>query len=305
LRFFDGQRLFADDLQGVEAFNREMRWLHNRSLHQPGIGSGFAVAGPVDAREVTVGPGYALDAEGREIVLTAAVVLPVPPVAHGLDTEVAYFDLAVSYPPDETLEDMTAETRVGVCVPAGAVRLREQPALCWVPLRGLEDNLVPETTELADDLKLFRRIVLVRVGVANCKIRSLDLAPRRATRPSCRPYIACGIAPATGLFAKPRQDLYVELQVGVVATGANFRSTPSYLARVERNPDAPKDENDDDEYRFPHPVFVHTQVIRSSVLGFVASIVVPLTTDTSKVELDRAAKVAAKQWNIVWMGVEE
>ena len=45
LQFFDGQRLFASDLQGLEAFNREMRWLHNRSLHQPGIGSGFAVYG--------------------------------------------------------------------------------------------------------------------------------------------------------------------------------------------------------------------------------------------------------------------
>ena len=79
LRFFDGQRLFADDLQGVDAFNREMRWLHNRSLHQPGIGSGYAVSGPVERGEVTVGPGYALDGEGREIVLTTAVVVAVPP----------------------------------------------------------------------------------------------------------------------------------------------------------------------------------------------------------------------------------
>ena len=54
LRYFDGQRLFADDLQGVEAFNREMRWLHNRSLHQPGIGSGLAVAGRRGDREVRI-----------------------------------------------------------------------------------------------------------------------------------------------------------------------------------------------------------------------------------------------------------
>ena len=79
--FFDGQRLFADDLQGIEAFNREMRWLHNQSLHQPGIGNGFAVAGKKGDREVTVGPGYAIDDLGREIVLTRDRVLPVPPVA--------------------------------------------------------------------------------------------------------------------------------------------------------------------------------------------------------------------------------
>mgnify|MGYP001036441712 CR=1 FL=1 len=40
IQFFNGQRLFASDLQALEAFNREMRWLHNQSLHQPGVGSG-------------------------------------------------------------------------------------------------------------------------------------------------------------------------------------------------------------------------------------------------------------------------
>ncbi len=44
-QFFNGQRLFASDLQGADDFNREMRWTHNRSLGQPGIGSGFAVYG--------------------------------------------------------------------------------------------------------------------------------------------------------------------------------------------------------------------------------------------------------------------
>ena len=65
-RFFDGQRLFASDLQAVEAFGREMRWLHNQSLHQPGIGSGFAVSGSKGDREVVIQPGYAIDAEGRD-----------------------------------------------------------------------------------------------------------------------------------------------------------------------------------------------------------------------------------------------
>src|SRR3954454_12726023 len=80
LRFFDGQRLFASDLQGIEAFNREMRWLHNRSLHQPGIGKGFAVTGRRGDREVRIGAGYALDDQGREIVLTIGRTEPVPPV---------------------------------------------------------------------------------------------------------------------------------------------------------------------------------------------------------------------------------
>jgi len=79
-RFFNGQRLFASDLQAVEEFNREMRWLHNQSLHQPGIGNGFTVSGQKGDRQVSIGAGYAIDARGREIVLTQAHLEPVPPV---------------------------------------------------------------------------------------------------------------------------------------------------------------------------------------------------------------------------------
>src|SRR5262245_62580048 len=99
-QFFNGERLFAPDLQSVEQFNREMRWLHNRSLHQPGIGNGFAVTGKKGAREVTIGPGYAIDAEGREIVLTQDQVEPVQPVAGQDDGSPVLFDLTVSYPSD-------------------------------------------------------------------------------------------------------------------------------------------------------------------------------------------------------------
>ncbi len=63
LQFFDGQRLFASDLQQLEAFHRGMRELHNASLHQPGIGAGLAISGIPGDREVVVGPGYALDLE--------------------------------------------------------------------------------------------------------------------------------------------------------------------------------------------------------------------------------------------------
>src|SRR6266566_8433232 len=80
LEFFNGQRLLAGDLQSLESFDREMRWLHNMSLHQPGIGSGFAVTGKKGDATVNISPGYALDALGREIILTQPDVEQVPPV---------------------------------------------------------------------------------------------------------------------------------------------------------------------------------------------------------------------------------
>src|SRR5689334_10203964 len=85
LQFFDGQRLFAEDLQGLEQQHRELRWLHNQSLHQPGVASGYAVSGNKGDREVSIQPGYAIDSDGREIVLTEGEVLPVPPVRGDAD----------------------------------------------------------------------------------------------------------------------------------------------------------------------------------------------------------------------------
>jgi hypothetical protein len=191
-QFFDGEVLFAADLQDLEAFNREMRWLHNRSLHQPGIGNGFAVSGQKDDRQVSIGPGYALDDLGREIVLTRQLQLPVPPVSGEPDGTPVSFDLAVSYPADGDLD--VAETRRGRCDTFGAVRLIEQPVLCWVRLVENEDGqLVPVDPRLAQDITSGRRIVLARIEVQDCKLkRKVSTTPRRTARPPQQPVIACG-----------------------------------------------------------------------------------------------------------------
>ena len=41
ITFFAGQRLLARDLGDLQRADRELRWLHNRSLHTWGIGIGF------------------------------------------------------------------------------------------------------------------------------------------------------------------------------------------------------------------------------------------------------------------------
>src|ERR1700730_10284061 len=161
LHFFDGQRLFAEDLQGIEAFNRAMRWLHNQSLHQPGVGRGLAATGAKGATEVTIGPGYAIDAKGREIVLTHDLVTAVPPVAGETDGSSIFFDLAISYPDAASLPEV--ETREGICLPPGAVRLREEPVVCWVRLaRGASGELRPTLPALDLQIKGGLRIVLAR-----------------------------------------------------------------------------------------------------------------------------------------------
>jgi hypothetical protein len=192
LQFFDGQRLNAPDLQGLEAFNREMRWLHNQSLHQPGIGNGFAVSGKKGDRQVTIGPGYALDSLGREIVLTETRLEAVPAIAGEENGDPVFYYLTVSYPEDADLKE--AETRQGICLRGGVVRLREEPEFCWVRLqRDDQGNLQPKIPKLQNDLKDGLKIVLARAEVLNCQLnQDLALAERRRALPSCRPYIASG-----------------------------------------------------------------------------------------------------------------
>ena len=130
LRFFNGQRLFSSDLQEIEVHSHQFRWLHNRSLHQTGIGNGFAPSGNKGDRQITIMPGYAIDCFGREIILTDSYVEPVPPVAGEEDGRPVFYDLTVSYPEDRNIEE--SEIREGICLPRGVVRLLVEPVFCWV-----------------------------------------------------------------------------------------------------------------------------------------------------------------------------
>lgn len=237
LEFFNGQRLFAEDLQGIEAFHREMRWLHNLTLHQPGIGNGFQVTGKRDGRELRIGPGYAIDGRGREIVLTREVVEPVPPVAGESEGEPVFFDLVVSYDEDPEV----AETRQGICVERGVVRLREEPVLCFVRLkRGESGVLQPVDPKLGKEIQEGLRVLLARVEVVDCKLRQdPSLAERRSARPSRQPFIACGeteIPNVGNTFTKPdptNPNLYL-LHKEIDTTAAGFQTTPCYSVRLER-----------------------------------------------------------------------
>jgi hypothetical protein len=233
-QFFDGQRLFAPDLQSLEEFNREMRWLHNQSLHQPGIGSGYGVVGPAGATEVTIAPGYAIDARGREIILVEPTVVPVPPVANDGFGLPVFYDLAVSYPEDRDLDE--SETREGVCLPRGVVRLEERPIFCWIRL-GPPPDRQPLDDALKADLQTGLRIRLARAEVFNCVLKGpLSTTQRRNARPPAQPYVTCGhasLADAVVESTAATGNLRIfAIQVTVDTTGAGFRTRPCYFANM-------------------------------------------------------------------------
>jgi len=328
LLFFHCQRLLAGDLNEVVASHRWHRELHNRSLHQPGIGNGYAVAGEPGAREVTVGAGYALDALGHEIILTRTRVEPVPPVPGDPDGGPARYDLTVSYPAEEDLEE--AETREGVCLPRGVVRVAEEPVLCWVRLE--EDatgQLHPVDPALAAEIEAGMKIRLARIEVEQCRLKSLSIAERRNARPPALPYIACGraepewklepIVEAAILFSAgflsildtkakgravsvPAPRFFLTAEVGTAAAG--FRATPCYSAglRGPRRLGAPSTSSD-----IPSPVEIFGDGMVSiedpGPRGFRVRVLPFLFLDAKAAPFVDWEQLEIP-WSVEWMGVE-
>src|SRR5438876_1029908 len=254
MQFFNGQRLFASDLQSLESDNRERRWLHNATLHQPGVGSGYAVTGNKGDREVTITAGYAIDVLGREIILTEAHVEPVPPVAYDDFGKPVFYDLTVSYPEDEALED--SELREGICLPRGVIRLREEPVFCWVRLNA--DGQAHDY-KLKGQIEEGIKVRLARAEVFDCQLNNpISTAQRRNARPPNQPYIASGefapdptwkVVPVTAAGGASSFGPGLEIQINTSAAG--FVTVPCYSVQIvgERyfNKNDEKLRNPDDE----------------------------------------------------------
>jgi hypothetical protein len=70
LNYFTSQFLVENDFQDEQAYHREMRHRHNRSLHTPGVVEGLIVS-KAGERQIKVSAGMAIDPEGQEMILLA------------------------------------------------------------------------------------------------------------------------------------------------------------------------------------------------------------------------------------------
>jgi hypothetical protein len=218
IQFFTGQRLTAADLSELQRANRELRWLHNRSLHGWGIGLGFGVTGERGDTAVTVAPGYAIDCRGREIILTESVTLPVPAVAADDSGAAAVYYLTATYRNDASQD--VAEQRPGVCLPGGTVRLTEAPAIAWRAPGDVEDGI---------------NIILAKASILNCQLDApLSLEVRRPARPSQQPYLAAGqVEPLADRWQlKLVNGDPIALTTDVDTSAARFAVTPTYFAHI-------------------------------------------------------------------------
>ena len=110
INFFNGFFTTAKDWTAAEEYHNEKRRLHNKYLHTPGIVRGcldsFAVIVSEGGKTIEIGPGLAIDGEGRELYMPAAQRLSFD-VQKYKSAEIVY--LSIRYR-EEPIDDRTNDT---------------------------------------------------------------------------------------------------------------------------------------------------------------------------------------------------
>ena len=287
ITFFNGQRLTAEDLTAVQAANRDLRWLHNRSLHGWGIAAGFSVTGDAGDTAVQIGPGYAIDCQGREIILSTSITKSVPAVASAADgVSPAIYYLVASYLDDS--DQAVLQNRDGVCMPSGTVRLTEAPELDWITPFALDPT---------------SQVVLAQISVLNCQLSvPVNLAVRRFARISSQPYIGAGETPFGQQIWQLWQPAGATSPVGLYCTvdtaTANFHTTPSYIAHIAGARLWPPPPATAQGVLMPVVSLVNAGPTGFTVQANLTTLTPPIVDSTQWVNF------ANNQWQVVWMGIE-
>jgi hypothetical protein len=289
IEFFTGQRLTAQDMTDEQEANRELRWLHNRSLHGWGIGIGYGVTGETGDTKITVAPGYAIDCLGRELILTETVTMTVPAtagLASGNTITPVTFYLTASYLDDA--DQATVESRPGVCLPAGTVRLTEAPLLQWQQFKDIQNGV---------------NVILAEASILNCQLNApLALGVRRAARPSDQPHIGAGQLGPPVITWTP---IAGGIRAHVDTSAAQFRSVPAYFAHVMGQRQIAIGSGE-----FPTNLFLVTVPIvgNAGSAAFDCDVLLLMfNANNAVVAVDPStygAIINAIQWTVVWMGVE-
>jgi hypothetical protein len=298
--FFHNQRLSASDLMAAQKYNRELRWLHNRSLHNWGIALGLAVSGTRGAKSVTLEPGYAIDCNGRDLVLNQMVEKPIPAIANAGDGSPVTYYLTLSYAQDE---DLTPVVRAGVCEGSGAVRRLEMPIVRW------QD---PNDAEPASRYRHGHDIVLGAIRVLNCQLaEDISGRERRNAALQQQPYVAAGRTEAgkTTWRLWPDDANAIGVATTVATSSAGFQLVPRYQAHVigDRLIKAPA--------RRKFLVDGYSQIAQMTATSFELRVTLPapasngeeespLQLNPPEVFKPKFMDLLKQTWHVVWMGVE-
>jgi len=206
ITYRDGQLLTARDLRDDTRRDARLRRLHVQHVHETwGIALGLEVHAASDGKTLAIGPGYAVDGMGHDILLPEGISLGVPDVVGP-----QAFVLVLGYLEDTVFQDR--HDLATLCVGEGLDPRHERPSFSW---------LRPE------DVRFGPQVPLIQVIVANGVVHGgLDLRVRRNARALVRPHFGSGTTESgrTGW-----QEWAAGIEVLVDTAEAGFTRTPYYF----------------------------------------------------------------------------
>jgi hypothetical protein len=124
MNWFDRQFLRAQDFADDQDYALDRRHRHNRLLHTEGVADGLAVTGEKEGTTITVAPGMALDAAGRELVMLEGITETLP---SSLD-QATVAEVYLVY------EEQAVEPSTDPGVTGQATRIREAARVAFRPV---------------------------------------------------------------------------------------------------------------------------------------------------------------------------
>jgi hypothetical protein len=219
IAFFPGELLTADDLTTLDSNAEQLRWLHNRTMHNWGIAYGLNVQGARGATSVTVNPGFAVDRLGREIILSASLLVPIPAVPGGTGGSAATYYLVANYV-DDANETVVEQRSAAACGAGGAIRLNNDPAIVWKTTAQLNTGI---------------DVVLGQVSIQNCVLSAaVSGAARRSAAYNSAFAVTANVANAKDVVwtAIDTSATNSGFNVVIDTSSAGFSSTPTYIAQI-------------------------------------------------------------------------
>ncbi|ABA58329.1 hypothetical protein Noc_1863 [Nitrosococcus oceani ATCC 19707] len=287
LRYWQGQTLRSVDFRDQLAIDAQLRWWHNRALHNTfGIAKGFEVEQINQNHSVKIHRGLAYDCFGRELIHAVDACLPL--LTEGDVTLLVRFK--------EDKYRATCEGEVGSVYSSDKIAGADQIEFFWKPT---------DSVDVQDGVPLAR---LRKKEILGSK-RSL-LRPLARSRPLARPRMASGATipgnTAWEIWDKPEVRTNAGLlgvQVTIDTSAAGFTEVPCYFAWLQRQP------VDSSKPAF----FVYSEhVDKSSMNSFTFRLLFPSLSSELQGRLfavnrgnePQVLKLIQEHFSVCWLGIQ-
>jgi hypothetical protein len=170
VNYYNGERLEAADLLLDQSYHITLRRLVNRGFFSPGVVQGLTIT-TSNPTTVTLAAGFALDPQGREIVLTRHQKIAVP--NHTPSSGIGGYYLTIRY------HEARSPGPSPDCAPTSASgppsRIDEAPVLGWTELWPDHNRCAGESTSESTECAIVLALVLLD---GSCHVTGIDTGVR-------------------------------------------------------------------------------------------------------------------------------